>query len=206
MLSVYTAISLTGFVYADHPYPPGHECATPPGGVPPPVSLNCATSRLIVDRMCHGTVSPQAAPLCSQFSTSVGERDAAAIFRVCPRDVSGNQRNLCEALGYNPATDTVAGASGPITRAQATGGGSVSTGSPRLDSWLNRTINTLSIVVGLVVVGSIIFRGIQYASARDNASQVSAAKNGILMAILALILFMFGFTLLQWLIPGGIFS
>lgn len=80
-----------------------------------------------------------------------------------------------------------------------------STGSAELDKWLNRGVNTLSAIVGLVIVGSIIMAGIQYMTAQDNSSQVSAAKNRILMAVVALLLYLFGFTFLQWLIPGGIF-
>lgn len=79
------------------------------------------------------------------------------------------------------------------------------TGSPELDSLLNRVINGLSALVGLVVVISLIASGIQYMTARDNASQVAAAKGRIVMTILAFVLFMMGYALLQWLIPGGVF-
>lgn len=74
-----------------------------------------------------------------------------------------------------------------------------------LDKWLNNAINILSAAVGLVVVGSIIFAGIQYQTARDNASQVSAARNRIAMGVLALILYFFAYAALQWLVPGGVF-
>jgi hypothetical protein len=76
--------------------------------------------------------------------------------------------------------------------------------SPELNKWLNDIVNLLSAVVGIVIVGSIIVAGVQYTTAGSNASQVSAAKNRITMAVLSLILFLFAFTLLQWLIPGGI--
>ena len=79
------------------------------------------------------------------------------------------------------------------------------TGSDDLDFWLQRAINILSLLVGLVVVISIIFAGIQYMTAGSNSGQVAAAKQRIFMAIVALILFAFTYTLLQWLVPGGIF-
>lgn len=82
---------------------------------------------------------------------------------------------------------------------------SLTTNSDELDSWLQKGINFLSLAVGLVVVMSIIIAGIQYTTAGSNASQVTAAKNRITMALLALILFGFTYTLLQWLVPGGIF-
>lgn len=72
--------------------------------------------------------------------------------------------------------------------------------------WLDVAINLLSAMVGLVVVISIIVAGIQYMTAGGNSSQVSAAKNRISMAVLAMILFGLAYALLQWLIPGGIFS
>jgi len=79
-------------------------------------------------------------------------------------------------------------------------------GSTKLDSYLNTIVNLLSGLVGLVIVLSIIIAGIQYMTARDNASQVSAAKNRILMAVLAFFVFVMGYALLQWLIPGGVFK
>lgn len=79
------------------------------------------------------------------------------------------------------------------------------TGSDDLDKILNTIINGLSALVGLVVIISLIVAGIQYMTARDNASQVSAAKGRIVMTLLSLFLFMMGYSLLQWLIPGGIF-
>jgi hypothetical protein len=84
--------------------------------------------------------------------------------------------------------------------------GSTTTGSPELDDWLQNVINLFSMLVGLVVVISIIFAGIQYMTAGGNASQVAAAKNRISMSVLAFILFAFTYALLQWLIPGGIFN
>ena len=78
-------------------------------------------------------------------------------------------------------------------------------GSPELDERLNQIVNLLSALIGIVVVASIIFGGIQYITAGGNSSQVTAAKQRISMSILSLILFMFAYTFLQWLIPGGIF-
>lgn len=84
--------------------------------------------------------------------------------------------------------------------------GGASTGSEELDKWLQRIINLLAALVGMVVVGSLIVAGIMYMTARDNASQVAAAKQRILMSIVSLLLFGFAYAILQWLIPGGVFS
>jgi hypothetical protein len=65
--------------------------------------------------------------------------------------------------------------------------------------------NFLSALVGVVIVAMIILGGIQYSMAGADPSKVQAAKQKIFNALLALVLFIFGFALVQWLIPGGLF-
>ena len=65
--------------------------------------------------------------------------------------------------------------------------------------------NALSAIVGIVIVTMIIIGGIQYSTAGPDPSKVQAARKKISNALLALVLFVFGFSILQWLIPGGIF-
>lgn len=66
--------------------------------------------------------------------------------------------------------------------------------------------NFLSAAVAIVVIGVIIVGGIQYSMAGDNPSAVTAAKKRITDGLLALTAYLLIFSLLQWLIPGGIFS
>lgn len=72
-------------------------------------------------------------------------------------------------------------------------------------SRLNTIVNFLAGLVGIVVIGVIIFGGIQYISAGDNATQITAAKQRIMNGIIALLIFIFTYAFLQWLIPGGVF-
>ncbi len=65
-------------------------------------------------------------------------------------------------------------------------------------------INVLSGAVGLVVVGSIIYGGIQYSSAGSDPAKISAAKNRIRDSIMALLFFLFAYSILNWLVPGGV--
>lgn len=74
-----------------------------------------------------------------------------------------------------------------------------------ITKYLTIFINALSALVGIVVVIMIIIGGIQYAAASDDPAKLAAAKQRIANAILALIIFVFAFSFLQWLIPGGIF-
>lgn len=66
-------------------------------------------------------------------------------------------------------------------------------------------VNVLGILVGVVVVLSIVVAGIQYITANGNPQQTVSAKNRIFNTILALVVYIFGFALLQWLIPGAVF-
>lgn len=65
--------------------------------------------------------------------------------------------------------------------------------------------NVLSALVGVIIVTMIIWGGIQYSTAGADASKVQAAKQKIINALVALVLFVFGFAIVQWLIPGGLF-
>lgn len=65
-------------------------------------------------------------------------------------------------------------------------------------------INLLSALVGIVVVGSIIYGGIQYSSAGSDPQKISAAKDRIRNALIALLFFIFTYSFLNYLIPGGV--
>lgn len=60
--------------------------------------------------------------------------------------------------------------------------------------------------VGLTAIAMIVFAGFTYTTAQDRDDQVKKSKGMILNAIIGLALFALMYTLLEWLIPGGIFS
>lgn len=66
-------------------------------------------------------------------------------------------------------------------------------------------VDFLSVGVGIIVVGVIIFGGIRYAAAGDNPQAVTAAKQHIVNGLIALVAYIFTFAFLQWIVPGGIF-
>ena len=70
---------------------------------------------------------------------------------------------------------------------------------------INLVINFLGALAGVVIVGAIIVGGIQYMTAGDNAQAVSAAKQRIINALIALFAYLLAFGFLQWLVPGGVF-
>lgn len=71
-------------------------------------------------------------------------------------------------------------------------------------NYLVITINFLSAVAVMAIVASVMIAGYQYMTARDNPGQVQAAKQRIIWAMVALGLFIFGYALLNFLVPGGV--
>jgi hypothetical protein len=69
---------------------------------------------------------------------------------------------------------------------------------------LNLAVSFLSAIVGVVIVGSLIYAGIQYTLAGENAQAVGAAKQRIIKTLVALVSFISIFAFLQWIIPGGV--
>lgn len=67
-------------------------------------------------------------------------------------------------------------------------------------------LNILAGLVGVVAVGGIVYGAIKYSSAQDNASQVQEAIGIIRNVVIGIVLFMGMYTILQALIPGGIFD
>lgn len=74
------------------------------------------------------------------------------------------------------------------------------------DKYINPLINVLSALVGLVIVASIIYGGIQYASSEGDPGKVTAAKQRITNSLIALVAYILLFGFLNFLIPGGILN
>jgi hypothetical protein len=66
-------------------------------------------------------------------------------------------------------------------------------------------INLLAAGIGIIVTAMIVIGAIQYSASGGDPQVVAAAKKKITNAVLALIAFMFMYSFLQWLVPGGIF-
>lgn len=65
-------------------------------------------------------------------------------------------------------------------------------------------IQLLSGIASVVIVASIIYGGIQYSMAGSDPQKTASAKDRIRNAIIALVFFIFGFALLNFLVPGGV--
>jgi len=67
-------------------------------------------------------------------------------------------------------------------------------------------INILTAGVGIAAVGGIIYGSIMYTTAGDNEGQVKQAKEIIRNVIIGIIAYVAMYALLQFIVPGGIFS
>lgn len=67
-------------------------------------------------------------------------------------------------------------------------------------------LNIMTAGVGILAVGGIVYGAILYASSEENASQVQKAKDIIKNVVIGLIAYGAMYLLLNYLIPGGIFS
>ena len=86
-------------------------------------------------------------------------------------------------------------------------GGTVScSGSGLIFNYLKMIIQFASGAIGLVIVLMIVIGGVQYVTSAGDPGAVKAARGRIINAITGLILFILMFAILNFLIPGGIFS
>jgi hypothetical protein len=83
--------------------------------------------------------------------------------------------------------------------------GCSTTGNPISDLFF-AIVRLLADGVGLIIVGSTIFAGIQFATARDNPEAAQKARGRIQSNIFALIMYLFAFALINFLVPGGFFA
>jgi hypothetical protein len=78
------------------------------------------------------------------------------------------------------------------------------TGNP-INDLLFAVIRFMITGVGIVIVAVVIVAGLQYSTAQGEPQKQAAARMRIVNALLALLLYLFTFAILQWLVPGGVF-
>ena len=71
---------------------------------------------------------------------------------------------------------------------------------PYLKSWLI-FFNDL---VGIVIILMLTVAGIQYIASTGDPNNIKSAKNRVVNAVIALVLYLMMFAILQFLVPGGI--
>lgn len=73
-------------------------------------------------------------------------------------------------------------------------------------SILIQVINFLAVGVGIAVVGGIIWGGMIYASSNGDSAKTKQAITIIVNAVVGLLLFMFMYALINFIVPGGLFT
>lgn len=74
-----------------------------------------------------------------------------------------------------------------------------------IKKYLNPAINTFTVAFGLVAVASLIYGAITFSSSEGDPQKTAKAKDRIGKTIFAVITYMFLYSFLQFLIPGGAF-
>jgi len=120
--------------------------------------------------------------------------------------VLGSLFGLVGALGFStPAFADCGGAkTSIISCSQGSGGASAKDNGV----WgiLVIALNIMTAGVGILAVGGIVYGAILYASAGDNASQTKQAIELIRNVVIGVVAFGLMYLVLNFLIPGGIFS
>lgn len=67
-------------------------------------------------------------------------------------------------------------------------------------------VNFLAVGVGIAVVGGIVWGGMLYASSNGDSSKTKQGITAIVNSVIGLLLFMFTYALINFLVPGGLFT
>ncbi len=73
-----------------------------------------------------------------------------------------------------------------------------------IDGILKLILNILVYGIGVAAVVGVVVAGIMYLTARDSEAQVAAAKKRLYEVVIGLVLWVAMWSLLNWLIPGGL--
>lgn len=63
-------------------------------------------------------------------------------------------------------------------------------------------VGILSLLIGVVLIGSTIFAGIQYTTAGGDSGKVQKAKGRLASNVVVLVLYVFSAAILNWIIPS----
>ena len=75
----------------------------------------------------------------------------------------------------------------------------------KIEDILNMILLVVTTGVGIAAVGAIVYAGVLYITARDDAGQVSKAKTMIMNTVIGVVAYILMWAFLQWIIPGGVF-
>lgn len=104
------------------------------------------------------------------------------------------------------AADTCGGVATAIIHCDETGGKDATTKNTGVWGLLLLAINILTAGIGLVAIGGIVYGAVLYASAGGSPEQVKKARGIITNVVIGIVAYALMFSLLNFLIPGGVFN
>lgn len=193
-----------------------------------PAAADPPNSVLTTIRYCKNHLSNAADSICNQgdmnkaraiFTDSCNkkadciEKGAESVVDEVASKKPKNAQDAKDALTAAIKDKTPSGG-GPSGGGPGPSGGGPTAQSSNCDSnscdlislYVNPAISLLSVMVGLVVAGSLIMAGIQYTSASGDPQKISAAKSRITNTLMAFLVYIFLFAFMNFLIPGGLFG
>ena len=191
-------LALCGVVSAIQTPLPGNACYKKQGGefiaITCPASIELLTDQcVLITELPGGSTSNQ----YNQLDCLTGNM-GATVERVEPDD-SSVVTNIGSRSGENEPdrvleSDCVAENGTQLTAET----------DCKIVDYLVAGINFLSAVALLSIIASVVMAGYQYMTAKDNSGQVEAARKRITWAIIALGIFLFMYTILNFIVPGGV--
>jgi len=120
-----------------------------------------------------------------------------------------DRKEACKSHGGIKPSDTEAvdgcgGAQTSIIKCDADNSGGLETNG--VWALLLMAINILTAGIGIAAIGGVVYGSILYTTAGDNEAQVKQAKETIRNVVIGVVAYVAMFALLQFIIPGGIFS
>jgi hypothetical protein len=138
----------------------------------------------------------------SLFSVSSGWSGTASAAPAGLPAVNGSTKTAGSSLKYFAGTEC--GAVGVEVKTSIDLG-CTNQGNPIIDMMFG-IIRFLSDGVGLIVVASLIYAGIQYSSSRGDPNHTATALKRIRSTVTALIVYIFAYAILNYIIPNGFFK
>lgn len=141
------------------------------------------------------------APACKKYKTQA-ELDKAVKSLCNNKKYKSSTKSSCAA--YKAATPTCS--NGVCSSKSADPDAAcVKHDCDLIKKYVNPIINLLSVSFGLIAAGSLIYGGIQYSSSGGDPQKTAQAKQRFFNTIGAIFMYLFLYSFLQFLIPGGIF-
>ncbi|MDQ3064754.1 MAG: pilin [bacterium] len=208
----YTETSNSQLQPTTHTCPAPSSSVTYPSGVSNPTSLpdtRCFVSssasgpsgtRIYREESCstlENLRNERTRQLCEAEGGEIVSNGLTGTVCQCP---GGESWNGSSCIRQGSTTDFTQ----PGIESDCSDPGGLNSGNCGIIRYLVLFINVLSALVGLVVIASIIIGGIQYTASGSDPQKVAAAKDRIRNAIIALIFFIFTYSFLNYLVPGGV--